>query len=305
MNKLNIKDFKDNFNPKDNKLEVIRERVFSKTQVDVVYSDFTNWERYGLIDIKHNVGKGGHKKLSYVDYVWLSIIKELRSFGFTYDQIKECQKELFRNLLNRDDLSLIIENKDYINAKSKGKLEGLEDFNKDAIDKVSGELFFIEAMILNVLQFGESTIFQFFKSDPVRVSVMSVNIIRDFNEMGASELISQLAQSSHVNISLSNIISKFLVDGEESFESNVSNLISEKEHEILKAIRHNFHELKSITVRFDGKAEPCLMEIKSMKKVKVESRLLELINKGEYADIEIKTVDGRISHYEKVKKVKL
>ena len=30
------------------------------------------------------------------------------------------------------------------------------------------------------------------------------------------------------------------------------------------------------------------MEIKSMKKVKVESRLLELINKGEYADIEIK-----------------
>ena len=110
-------------------------------------------------------------------------------------------------------------------------------------------------MILNVLQFGESTIFQFFKSDPVRVSVMSVNIIRDFNEMGASELISQLAQSSHVNISLSNIISKFLVDGE-SFEFNVSNLISEKEHEILKAIRHNFHELKSITVRFDGKAEP-------------------------------------------------
>ena len=42
-----------------------------------------------------------------------------------------------------------------------------------------------------------------------------------------------------------------------------------------------------------------------MKKVKVESRLLELINKGEYADIEIKTVDGEISHYEKVKKVKL
>ena len=51
------------------------------------------------------------------------------------------------------------------------------------------------------------------------------------------------------------------MDGEESFESNVSNLISEKEHEILKAIRHNFNELKSITVRFNGKSEPFLMEI--------------------------------------------
>jgi hypothetical protein len=305
MNKLNIKDFKGNFNPKDNKLEVIRERVFSKTQVDIVYSDFTNWERYGLIDIKHNVGKGGHKKLSYVDYVWLSIIKELRLFGFTYDQIKECQIPLFRNLLNQDDLSLIIENKDYVNAKSKGKLEGLKDFNKDTIDKVSGELFFIEAMILNVLQFGESTILQFFKSGPVKVIPMSVNIMEDFNETDLRKILPEFFKLSHVNISLSNIISKFLKDGEESFESNVSNLISEKEHEILKAIRHNFHELKSITVRFDGKSEPFLMEIKSMKKVKVESRLLELINKGEYADIEIKTVDGRISHYEKVKKVKL
>ena len=305
MYKLNIKDFKGNFNPKDNKLEVIRERVFSKTQVDVVYSDFTNWERYGLIDIKHNVGKGGHKKLSYVDYVWLSIIKELRLFGFTYDQIKECQIPLFRNLLNQDDLSLIIENKDYVNAKSKGKLEGLKDFNKDTIDKVSGELFFIEAMILNVLQFGESTILQFFKSGPVKVIPMSVNIMEDFNETDLRKILPEFFKLSHVNISLSNIISKFLKDGEESFESNVSNLISEKEHEILKAIRHNFHELKSITVRFDGKSEPFLMEIKSMKKVKVESRLLELINKGEYADIEIKTVDGRISHYEKIKKVKL
>lgn len=305
MFKLNIKDFKDNFNPKDNKLEVIRERVFSKTQVDVVYSDFTNWERYGLIDIKHNVGKGGHKKLSYVDYVWLSIIKELRSFGFTYDQIKECQKELFRNLLNRDGLSSTIEKKDYIKTKSKGKLEGLEDFNEEAIDKVIGELFFIEAIMMNVLQFGESTILQFYKSAPVKVIPMSVNIMQDFNEIGLRNILPEFFKLSHVNISLSNIMSNFLVHGEDSFESNVSNLISEKEHEILKAIRHNFHELKSITVRFDGKAEPFLMEIKSMKKVKVESRLLELINKGEYADIEIKTVDGRISHYEKVKKVKL
>ncbi|MDA8956311.1 helix-turn-helix domain-containing protein [Flavobacteriales bacterium] len=305
MYKLYIKDFKGNFNPKDNKLEVIRERVFSKTQVDVVYSDFTNWERYGLINIKHNVGKGGHKKLSYVDYVWLSIIKELRSFGFTYDQIKECQQELFRNLFNRDDLSSTIEKKDYIKTKSKGKLEGLEDFNEEAIDKVIGELFYIEAIMLNVLQFGESTILQFYKSAPVKVIPMSVNIMQDFDETGLRNILPEFFKLSHVNISLSNIISKFLVDGEESFESNVSNLISEKEYEILKAIRHNFHELKSITVRFDGKAEPFLMEIKSMKKVKVESRLLELINKGEYADIEIKTVDGRISHYEKVKKVKL
>mgnify|MGYP000995238855 CR=1 FL=1 len=41
----------------------------------------------------------------------------------------------------------------------------------------------------------------------------------------------------------------------------MSKFLGEKEHEILKAIRHNFNELKSITVRFNGKSEPFLMEI--------------------------------------------
>ena len=48
-----------------------------------------------------------------------------------------------------------------------------------------------------------------------------------------------------------------------------------------------------------------MLEIKMMKKVQVESRILELIKSGEYATIEIKTVDGKLSHYEKTEKIKL
>ena len=60
---------------------------------------------------------------------------------------------------------------------------------------------------------------------------------------------------------------------------------------ILKAIRHNYQDLKSINIRFkESKAQ--MLEIKMMKKVQVESRILELIKNGEYSTIEIKTVDG-------------
>ena len=56
------------------------------------------------------------------------------------------------------------------------------------------------------------------------------------------------------------------------------------------------NDLKSINIKFkDNKPE--MLEIKMMKKVKVESRILELIKSGEYATIEIKTVDGKLSHY--------
>ena len=77
-NKLDILQFKGKFDQALVLYNKFNERVFSKTEIDVVYSDFTNWERNELIDISHKVKKGGHKKLSYVDYVWVSIVKELR-----------------------------------------------------------------------------------------------------------------------------------------------------------------------------------------------------------------------------------
>ena len=36
----------------------LRNRCFFKTQLDVVYTDFTNWERYDLLFIDHDVEKG-------------------------------------------------------------------------------------------------------------------------------------------------------------------------------------------------------------------------------------------------------
>ena len=93
-NKLDILKYKGNFDKAIYLQQKLNERVFSKTEIDVVYSDFTNWERNGLLDISDNTKKGSHKKLSYVDYVWVSIVKELRSFGFTYDEIKLVKKDM-------------------------------------------------------------------------------------------------------------------------------------------------------------------------------------------------------------------
>ena len=99
-NKLDIQQFKGNFDKALYLQNKFNERVFSKTEIDVVYSDLTNWERNGLIDISHKVKKGGHKKLSYVDYVWVSIIKQLRGFGFSYDEIKAVKAFLFTNVFH-------------------------------------------------------------------------------------------------------------------------------------------------------------------------------------------------------------
>ena len=116
-NKLDILKYIGNFDKAIYLQQKLNERVFSKTEIDVVYSDFTNWERNGLLDISDNTKKGSHKKLSYVDYVWVSIVKELRSFGFTYDEIKLVKKTLFSDMLkDKEQVKEVLSKKEY-NAK--------------------------------------------------------------------------------------------------------------------------------------------------------------------------------------------
>ena len=59
-NKLDILKYKGNFDKAIYLQQKLNERVFSKTEIDVVYSDFTNWERNGLLDISDNTKKGSH-----------------------------------------------------------------------------------------------------------------------------------------------------------------------------------------------------------------------------------------------------
>ena len=82
------------------------------------------------------------------------------------------------------------------------------------------------------------------------------------------------------------IILFFLEEGEDSFETGFPHILSQQEHDVLKAIRHNYQDLKSVNIRFKDN-KPQLLEIKMMKKVQVESRILELIKSGEYATLNL------------------
>ena len=301
-NKLDILKYKGNFDKAIYLQQKLNERVFSKTEIDVVYSDFTNWERNGLLDISDNTKKGSHKKLSYVDYVWVSIVKELRSFGFTYDEIKLVKKTLFSDMLkDKEQVKEVLSKKEYI-AKKSGKT--IDDLDKLDVNEINFQFIMIDFLMINIMGSAEKTVIQCFKDDPEFVIPLSKNIIEDYQEVNATDFFLRFINKSHVCISLTDIMQNFIDQGEEAFESGYPSVLSKHEHNILKAIRHNYQDLKSINIRFkESKAQ--MLEIKMMKKVQVESRILELIKNGEYSTIEIKTVDGNISHYEKTEKIKL
>lgn len=287
-------------------IDLLRERVFLKTEIDIVYSDLVNWERYNLLCIGGDSTKGDWKKLNYIEYTWVKIIQELRQYGFNYDDILTYKIELFRQI----NLEQIIEASriDSKNVVQQLGSEVLEKLNvildSDYDDNFNIGISFFESIIADAIIGSEKWSLLFFKEMPGFCFPISSKTIRGFDLIDKPEIPMQLLSKTFLSVSLSDIISNFLVYGDNSFQERTISILTKDEHKLLKQIRKGYNDLKSVKIRFKNN-QMDMIEVSSIKKVKLESRLLEYIKKGDYQTISIDTVDGKIVNFENTQKIKL
>lgn len=304
---ISIENFKNN--PEEvmsNLLIKLKERMFLKTELDIVYSDLVNWERSNLLNIDGDSEKGDWKKLNYFEYIWVKIIQELRTFGFSYEEIESYKSEL----MSKPSFGEIIEaaKMDIDNLDAQFGSKTVNDLNSftDAGYDESADLGIteFELMIVRIIGTGEKWSILFFKDLPGFYFPLSVETLRAFENNDKSEVPEELLSKTFLSISLSDIISKFLVNGENSFKKRTISILTKNEHGILKHIRKGYKNIKSIKIRFKND-QIDMLEVTSIKKVKLESRLIEYIKKGDYQSITIDTVDGKIVNFENTQKIKL
>lgn len=282
----------------------LRERVFLKTEMDVVYTHFSNWERHGLL-YRCDDNKGKWKTLNYVEYTWVKIVERLADFGFSYDYIRKMKSNFFIEVDVVELKKIVRDNMDYVMGKGvDDEMVQLVEFSDEDLRSVDIKLFGLEMFLLNVI-FHHETYSLFFFPDrddlflPVSAEMMKIYALKQ-----ADDSINKLLSESYVSISLSGIISKFLIDGDGAFEDRATTVLTKEEHALLKVVRNKPKELKSIKIRYKNQAAD-LIEVSSLKKVKLESRLMDCIKKGEYLNIEIVTDGKGILKYENTKKIKV
>lgn len=287
-------------------LDLLRERVFLKTELDIVYSDLVNWERYNLLSIGGDSDKGDWKKLNYIEYTWVKIIQELRKYGFNYDDIITYKTELFKQI----NFEEIIEASkiDSNNIEQQLGYEALKKLNSipdsDYNNNLNVGMSFFETIMANAIIMEEKWSFLFFKEMPGFIFPISSETFRGSDLIGKPKILMELLSKTFLSVSLSDIISNFLVGGENSFKERAISILTKNEYKLLKQIRKGYNNIKSVKIRFrDSQME--MFEVTTTKKVKLESRLLEHINKGDYQTITIDTVDGKIVNYENIQKIKL
>ena len=286
-------------------LDKLNERVFLKTEIDVVYSDLVNWERSNLLNIGGNSDKGDWKRLNYFEYIWVKIIQELRAFGFSYEEIDKYKSEL----MIKPNIKEIIEAskidfqsvEEQFDAITLNNLKSIEDNGNN--EKLDLGISYFELMISRIIGSGEKWSILFFKDIPGFYFPLSVETLKGFDKIEKTGIPEELLSKTYLSISLTDIIANFLVDGKNAFEKKTISILTKNEHNLLKHIRKGYGKIKSIKIRFkDNEME--LLEVTSIKKVKMEGRLLDYIKKGEYQSISIDTVDGKIVNFENTQKIK-
>ena len=286
----------------------LREPTFLKTQLDIVYSDFDNWERHGLIESNATQEKSKWRKFSYTEYVWLKIIEELRKYGISFKIIKLFKKELTADYSPQQlyEASLTnIEKIRSIDPKAAAELLSLKD-NPHLIEEHVEGRNQLDLLVCDSISTGINTSILFFINNIPSCVALSGNLI---DEARKSEYINQylnLLSHNHLSINLNNIIKAFCDHSTKTSGEYVlaPELLTETEYKILKTIRNKPKNVLEIAIKYKNQ-DADRIEVQSLKKVELESRILELIKKGEYVTIELIGADGHMISYKNTKKIKL
>jgi len=277
----------------DSLVNYIYAPIFLRTKIDVLYFDFLNWENHDLLDIDLGLGtvKTDYKKtaISFVQYVWIKMVEALIKYGFSYNDVKSIRKKMSEKLhYSFSSNQKIAQNKSFQTS------DNYQEFYVTEFER------YVLSTIANKYNFK----FFFYKDAPDDYFVFDDSLLDMFIEFNEEDKLREKFNKDHFSFSFYKIFEPFISNEIDAFETKSISILSNEESKTLRMIRRNYNELKSITIRFK-QAKPTHLEIKTNKKVSVESRIMEHIQKRDYSTIVIQTVDGSVVNFENTKKYKL
>jgi len=288
------------------------EAAYSLSDTGVTHRLITYWDEKGLL---HGNNKQGEwRKFNFVELIWIRLVAKLRKLNVGVSTILEIKKELEKtidakefkaNSTGQEVIDNIIDSNnlgDDFKNKVKQKIEsdqgefGVSYFHSFLLQVILEKQFLSVIVALQDSANKELTRL----GSEIWMTIFNPHKLQKLSE---TKDYFDIFTKTHLSISLNELIDNTLIYiNPEKLPAAFVNL-NEREIKIFKLIRSGAY--KTINIKFNEKKEPETLELSEIKKLKMESRLLEIVQKGGYQDIEIKTQAGHIFHCKSTKKVKL
>ena len=238
------------------------------------------------------------KKFTFVEFVWIKIVEQLREMSVGFDLIKKFKSELFLPLEIKGILTNTQNAKNYIedlglqNDQKKVLLQFIKASRGKASDQMT--LTILHLSIVDCIVNKQLLSFAIFNNGTYQFLYDSKKHLYTSIEKD------RLMNGNYLTISISTILKKF-------FYSDLSNIVVPKLN-LLSYAENKFYEVMdsgeyvSIIVNFkDKKIKP--LEFKKDQNVK--GSIIDILDKREYEDIIIKKAKGVITKIENTIKVRL
>jgi hypothetical protein len=261
---------------------------------------------YDYIERGHSAAKGVLNKpsqMNLVFYFYLSIILDLKAFGLNKNRLHKIKSYLFdeisilEKLGDRESLTKslteFVKSKDFKDLQVRDSLL-IKIESGNYISELENKS--VSLLFLNIFKLISAS-----HDIYLLISVKMEAMFVDEMELRNQDLI-DLAKDSRIIIPLKQYLVKFIGSYFKHDFISRAKLLSEKDIMILEQLKKN--DIDSITVKFH-KGEPNIMEVKKQKKVQIQSRLSEVLLKGGFEDIILKSKQGAIYYSQLTTKTKL
>ena len=257
--------------------ELLTKKHLTVKDTGINYRVINHWDNMGLIRFGRN-SKEGNRKFSFVDFIWIQVIDELRSFGVKLPSIKSITEQVYapvpwaevtKDVLKHEDLFKNFLDKDQI-------AEFIKSSTKDQDLDENIDFNYLQALIVEAIAEANLVSLVIFENGEF------LFYIKNKEAVYPREVLDRIQTSSQVRISLSNIIYKHITGSALLHYTKDFKLFNAKEIKVLEYLNEGSY--KKINVLFKTRTrEP--LEIKKSKTTVAE--ITEIIWQKEYRDFVI------------------
>ncbi len=279
--------------------ERLMQKSFIGTDTGVPYRSINHWENSGLIDNDRGEARSW-RRFSFVEFIWIRMIDEMRKVGLPMDTIKAVKQSLFQpaSIVDLDiHLRSIYQARDTANVYHEA---GREEMEKDMRDRFDGG---VEEQQLDGNWLQHLILSSIVKRCPVILVVFTDGTPFAIHEEPGyfifPEHLDRLSFETHVRIPITGIIKEFLRGGLAIERMGDLQILEPNEQTVLRIIHSGQYD--SVTVSFKDKKMKS-MELRQSQEV--TRKIVDVLAAGKYQDISIVQHEGQITKIENTLKFK-
>jgi len=258
--------------------EVLNEQRLSAKDTGVNYRMINHWDEKGIIRFSRT-NKDSNRKFSFLDFIWIKIVNELRSFGVKLPVIQKIASDIYEPIPLRELFDNLSDNlnafKDFEGEDKEDILNYIKsgEYKTADFSEVEFNFTYLHILIAEAIATRNSVTLIVFNNGEW------FPFIKNNEHLYDDELLRKKEFSSQVRVNITELIFRFILEDYLKEYINGLNLFTKQEQRLLYYIKGG--DYKKVFVLFKSKKHEPVEIVKSKT---AEEEIMRILREKEYRE---------------------